>query len=225
MLFGDHPFIKEYSLNYFLERCDIKNYDVFHGAPKKESIELFNEFYSAGYLHTKEYVFRAGCMFLIKPQKMDFTIINAVYRMRVQEKVINNIRLLKLIFTEVRNKLGWDALGALSLFSTHMWLRFLYNRKANLYYDKLKNSEKSSITHLEAYAAKLISPNTEKIKAKLIALPFGELSLDVDSLKDLENYEKNYNKILEIMEQERAMSNVVDLNEYKILNEYKRKID
>ena len=46
-------------------------------------------------------------------------------------------------------------------------------------------------------------------------MPFGELALDVDSLKYFENYKKNYDKILKVMENKKLTYNVVNLEDYK----------
>ncbi|MEW6062976.1 MAG: NTP transferase domain-containing protein [Nanoarchaeota archaeon] len=203
VLYGDHPFTRGHSLKYFLGQCNTAEYDAFHGGPTKDSIDNFKEFYHVGYVHAREFEFRSGSMLLIKPHKIDYSFLNAVYKIRMQEKIRNTAKLGGLIFWTLRKKWGWDTLGAIALYLRHIGIRFLYNHGSELYYAKLKNSESSSIKYLEAYAARALSLDGERLRVKAIPMPFGELSMDIDNFKDYENYERNYEKILNIMGQER----------------------
>jgi len=208
VLYGDHPFIRDYSLKYFLEKCDIEKYDAFHGVPTKEAIDFFKEFYHVGYVHAREFEFRAGSMLLIKPHKIDYSFLNTIYKIRIQEKIINNVGLLGMIVSTLRKKFGWDTLGALALYFRHIGIRFLYNHGSELYYNKLKNSESSSIKYLEDYTARVLSLNGERINVKAVPMPFGELSMDIDNFKDYKNYEENYDKILKIMKKEEILASI-----------------
>ncbi|MBN1355065.1 NTP transferase domain-containing protein [bacterium] len=203
----DIPLMEQNAIADFIDRCDKHDDDFFFSVATEEVLKHFytgrdgSRGIERPYIWLREARIRAANLILVRPNRIgNKELIQESFGLR---KMTNWRNMLQMIWKLVRQKYRYQTLRvALSLCAIHVLKKRGFIRPA-VWFQKRTRKEQLELSFSRIF----------RTRFKLIATPFGGISLDVDNQTDYTLLEANYSYWKSIQNEQAVRFNRIDLNQ------------